>query len=341
MMRVAVHTLCEFAARSGDLDHRYTPSPSADEGIAGHARVRARRGAHYVVELPLAGECEGLALSGRADGYDTRKQCLEEIKTHRGDLSRLSAAQQALHWAQLRAYGALLCASEGLDAIELALVYYDVGRDRETRLTEQANAATLWELLATLCRVYRRWAEQEEAHRAARDAALAGLRFPFGDFSQGPARAGGDGLQDGLHRPASAAAGPDRPRQDRGHPLPGADGHAAPGGWTASSISPRATPGGNWRSTGWPAFVTGRRPRCRCGCWNSRRKNTPASIPISPATVNRVRWRRAFSTAWPRRATAPRTAPGFSIGTACARRRWPIRSAPTTWARRWRAGRMW
>lgn len=185
MMRVAVRTLCEFAARSGDLDHRYTPSPNADEGIAGHARVRARRGAHYATELPLAGECEGLALSGRADGYDTRKHCLEEIKTHRGDLSRLSAAQQAQHWAQLRAYGALLCASEGLDAIELALVYYDVGRDRETRLTEQANAATLWELLATLCRVYRRWAEQEEAHRAARDAALAGLRFPFGDFRRG------------------------------------------------------------------------------------------------------------------------------------------------------------
>ena len=32
--RVAVRELCEFAAKSGDLDHRFTPSPSAQQGIA-------------------------------------------------------------------------------------------------------------------------------------------------------------------------------------------------------------------------------------------------------------------------------------------------------------------
>lgn len=185
MMKVAVRSLCEFAARGGDIDHRYTPAPSAEEGIAGHARVRARRGPHYRAELPLAGSCEGLVLSGRADGYDPLRKRLEEIKTHRGDLARLSTAQQALHWAQLRAYGALLCESEGLETVELALVYYDVGRDKETCLTEQADAATLWQGLETLCRTYRRWAEQEQAHRAERDAALAALRFPFDGFRAG------------------------------------------------------------------------------------------------------------------------------------------------------------
>lgn len=33
---VAVRELCEFAAKTGDLDHRFTPSPTAREGIAGH-----------------------------------------------------------------------------------------------------------------------------------------------------------------------------------------------------------------------------------------------------------------------------------------------------------------
>ena len=40
---VAVRALCEFTAKQGDLDLRFTPSPSAQEGIAGHAVVAARR----------------------------------------------------------------------------------------------------------------------------------------------------------------------------------------------------------------------------------------------------------------------------------------------------------
>ena len=40
---VAVRTLCEFTARRGDLDLRFTPAPSALEGIAGHQAVTARR----------------------------------------------------------------------------------------------------------------------------------------------------------------------------------------------------------------------------------------------------------------------------------------------------------
>ena len=36
---VAVRALCEFTAKAGDLDLRFTPSPSAQEGIDGHALV--------------------------------------------------------------------------------------------------------------------------------------------------------------------------------------------------------------------------------------------------------------------------------------------------------------
>ena len=36
---VAVRALCEFTAKAGDLDLRFTPSATALEGIAGHAIV--------------------------------------------------------------------------------------------------------------------------------------------------------------------------------------------------------------------------------------------------------------------------------------------------------------
>ncbi|WP_199457684.1 MULTISPECIES: helicase C-terminal domain-containing protein [unclassified Marinobacter] len=181
-MKVAVRTLCEFAARHGDLDFRYTPAPTSEEGIAGHQAIQAKRGYGYKSEYSLTGNCMKLELSGRADGYNPHKNRLEEIKTHRGDVSRIRLHQRALHRAQLRAYGALLCRQENRKNVELALVYYDTGRDKETVLTETAKADELWQELETLCGRYQAWAEQEEHHREQRDALLAALTFPFPDF---------------------------------------------------------------------------------------------------------------------------------------------------------------
>lgn len=181
-LNVAVRTLCEFAARQGDLDLRYTPAPSSEEGIAGHGAVRARRGPRYQSEVALSGQCGKLMVSGRADGYDPIAGRLEEIKTHRGDLSRVREAQRNLHRAQLRAYGALLCRQEKRSEIDLSLIYYDVGKDKETPITETAFAEQLWQELENLCERYSDWAEQEAKHRQARDQALTDLAFPFPDF---------------------------------------------------------------------------------------------------------------------------------------------------------------
>ena len=61
---VAVRALCEFTAKEGDLDLRFTPAPTAAEGMAGHSTVVGRRGAGYVAELPLTGAYPGLLVSG-------------------------------------------------------------------------------------------------------------------------------------------------------------------------------------------------------------------------------------------------------------------------------------
>ena len=65
---VAVRALCEFTAKRGDLDLRFTPAPTAQEGMAGHALVAGRRGPQYQAELALSGQYEQLQVRGRADG---------------------------------------------------------------------------------------------------------------------------------------------------------------------------------------------------------------------------------------------------------------------------------
>ncbi|WP_426199515.1 ATP-dependent DNA helicase [Pseudomonas sp. DC3200b2] len=184
-LSVPVRALCEFTAREGDLDLRFTPSPSALEGIAGHVKVTERRPGHYQRELSLAGECRGLQVHGRADGYDPLDGCLEEIKTHRGDLTRQPANQRALHWAQAKVYGALLCASQGLGALKLALVYWHVDLEQETRFERSCTAAELQRFLERQCEAYLAWAARERAHGLERDAYLTALAFPYPSMRPG------------------------------------------------------------------------------------------------------------------------------------------------------------
>jgi Rad3-related DNA helicase len=182
---VAVRALCEFTAKQGDLDLRFTPSPTAQEGIAGHAVVTARRGGHYQTEVSLSGEYDLLLVRGRADGYDPDQNLIEEIKTYRGDLDNMPANHRHLHWAQVRVYGHLLCRKLDLDQVNLALVYFNIGTQAETVLRETQSAADLAALFAGQCQRFIAWAEQEVAHRAARDAALTRLQFPHPAFRPG------------------------------------------------------------------------------------------------------------------------------------------------------------
>ena len=203
-LSVAVRTLCEFTARSGDLDLRFTPAPSALEGIEGHAVVQKRRekAGGYEAELALSGRFEELQVRGRADGFDAAKQQLEEIKTYRGRLDGVRPHHRALHWAQARVYGHLLCQERGLERIKLALVYFQIGSAEETVLVEECSATELQAFFKLQCARYLDWARSEAAHRRARDAAMAQLRFPMPAF-----RAGQRELAVAVYRTAHASAG--------------------------------------------------------------------------------------------------------------------------------------
>lgn len=185
---VSVRSLCEFTAKAGDLDRRYTPTATAVEGLNGQAAVAARRGAGYETEIALQGRHGPLRVRGRADGWDAAGGCLEEVKTLRGHPDVLPANRRELHRAQLETYGALLGRARGLDGIWLALVYFDVTTQTETVWREHRRVDALQEAFESRCRRLLGWAELEAGHRARRDRGLAALAFPPGEFRPGQRR---------------------------------------------------------------------------------------------------------------------------------------------------------
>ena len=182
---VSVRELCAFTAKTGDLDLRFTPAPTAVEGMRGHAKVQARRGPGYESERLLSETFEILLIRGRADGYWPDRQELEEIKTHRGSVERIPQNHRALHWAQLKLYGAMLCAEQNLSEVRLSLVYFDVIKEKETRLSEVHSAISLRLCFEDHARRFLDWALQQSAHRLQRNAALKTLVFPFADLHAG------------------------------------------------------------------------------------------------------------------------------------------------------------
>ncbi|MDN6887125.1 ATP-dependent DNA helicase, partial [Variovorax sp. CAN2819] len=195
---ISVKALCAFGAKAGDLDLRFVPAPSALEGMAGHALVQHRRGGEYECEIALEANCGGVHVCGRADGYEFDRGRVEEIKTFRGDFDAIRGNHRALHWAQARTYGWMLCERDGHDEMVVALVYLDLATGEETVLEEHRTREALREHFELLCSRYAAWAASEAAHRAALSDVLAALAFPYGSF-----RAGQRELAEAVYRAGS------------------------------------------------------------------------------------------------------------------------------------------
>lgn len=182
---ISVRTLCELTAKTGSLDQRFTPAPTAIEGMLGHVAVAYRREHYYQTEITLTGEYQNIFVRGRADGFDPELNQLEEVKTYKGHLDRMPENHRLLHWAQAKVYAHLMCLEKELPSINVALVYYNVTSKEETLLVEEYSAANLQAFFESLCRKLLVWAEQELAHRASRDSELSRLNFPYPEFRTG------------------------------------------------------------------------------------------------------------------------------------------------------------
>lgn len=182
---INVRGLVEFTAKQGDLDFRFTPSPTGQEGIEGHKQVTSRRHANYQREVRLEGRYNELLIKGRADGYDPDLIQLEEIKTYRGDIQAIPDNHRQLHWAQAKIYAYLLCQKLTLPVIKVALIYYDVDKQTETPIVESYDAVSLKTFFEQLCEQFLGWAKQEIAHQEQRNFALCGMQFPYPSFRGG------------------------------------------------------------------------------------------------------------------------------------------------------------
>ncbi len=189
-MQLSVRDLAAFCHRSGDIDYRFTPSPTAAEGIAGHQRLQGARGEAYQAEYHLKGEFDlgdlSVRVSGRADGFVADGPLIEEIKTCRVQRQSIPQAVESLHWAQLMLYGGLLChAQPELDSVELVLTYYNVDSGEEWPRSEVLTRDELLAFLGDSLERMRGWLERLRSWRDQRNESLAALDFPYGDYRQG------------------------------------------------------------------------------------------------------------------------------------------------------------
>ncbi len=177
--------MCDLTAREGDLDQRFTPSPTALEGMMGHHSVTSNRASNYQTEIPLTGEYQNIFVRGRADGFDQSLMQLEEIKTYKGHFDRIPENHRFLHLAQAKVYGWLLCHEKKFSGLNVALVYYHVSSKTEEILSEHYEAKVLEEYFAGLAQKLQTWADREVAHRKQRDFHLNSLEFPHPSFRKG------------------------------------------------------------------------------------------------------------------------------------------------------------
>lgn len=188
--RLPVRELAAFCHRSGDIDYRFTPSPTAAQGVEGHQLLQRRRGEGYQAEYPLEAVFQweefAIRLGGRADGYAADETLLEEIKTCRVERDSIPAAVETVHWAQLMLYGGLLCETDSdIEAVSLRLTYYNVDSGEEWPRTERLQRAELLAFLADSIERMGGWLARQHAWLERRDAGVAQLPFPYGVFRDG------------------------------------------------------------------------------------------------------------------------------------------------------------
>jgi DNA excision repair protein ERCC-2 len=186
---VAVADLARFCHRSGDIDHRFTPSATGPEGIAGHRRLYARRPDSYRREYPVAyvHDLPGLRLTlrGRADGFDPQARLVEEIKTCRTAPDTVPPAVAALHLAQGLLYAALIAREENLPRLRVRVTWLNIDSDEEFHREQEYTDAELAAFLRDSLERFGAWLQRLARLRRERDDSLAGLDFPYGAFRPG------------------------------------------------------------------------------------------------------------------------------------------------------------
>ncbi|WP_317931219.1 ATP-dependent DNA helicase [Halioxenophilus sp. WMMB6] len=187
---VSVGELVAFAAASGDLRPATVAGPTAQQGMAGHKRLRQLRPPPWQAERTLRGQLliEGitLELAGRADFVrqdESGQWRVEELKTCLGDPHRQPPG--TLHWAQAKVYGYLLgqeLALADTSAITIQVTRMDLLTGALACQSEVLSLADLGRYTELLVASYCRWLQRVAERHLAVVVSSQALDFPFANY---------------------------------------------------------------------------------------------------------------------------------------------------------------
>ena len=194
-LTLPIRRLVEFLLRTGSIDSRFTGFDRALEGARLHRKLQraaVKEYPDYQAEAALKQDytCAGIAytLEGRADGIFTDKDgtpTIDEIKTTTLPPELITGEQSPEHWAQAQIYAAIYARQQGLPAMRVRLVYYQVDEDLEFTFNHDYSADALDAIVTDLLTQYAPWAKRSAEWQRMSRASRQALPFPFASYRPG------------------------------------------------------------------------------------------------------------------------------------------------------------
>ena len=194
-LTLPIRRLVEFLLRTGSIDSRFTGFDRALEGARLHRKLQraaVKEYPDYQAEAALKQDytCAGIAytLEGRADGIFTDKDgtpTIDEIKTTTLPPEFITGEQSPEHWAQAQIYAAIYARQQGLPAMRVRLVYYQVDEDLEFTFNHDYSADALDAIVTDLLTQYAPWAKRSAEWQQMSRASRQALPFPFASYRPG------------------------------------------------------------------------------------------------------------------------------------------------------------
>ena len=194
-LTLPIRRLVEFLLRTGSIDSRFTGFDRALEGARLHRKLQraaVKEYPDYQAEAALKQDytCVGIAytLEGRADGIFTDKDgtpTIDEIKTTTLPPEFITGEQSPEHWAQAQIYAAIYARQQGLPAMRVRLVYYQVDEDLEFTFHHDYSADALDAIVTDLLTQYAPWAKRSAEWQRMSRASWQALPFPFASYRPG------------------------------------------------------------------------------------------------------------------------------------------------------------
>ena len=185
-LKIGVRELVEFCCRDGDLGYDSAPSIKALDGLQTHQKIqrhyRADAESEVKVRLLTRVDERDIELGGRVDLLftDESPPRIEEIKTVYAHVA--VDPEDALHWSQLKCYGACYALEHQLDAVNLSLNLVTLYQRHEQRHSKIFSRSELEIFVEQTLERYLQWYRLVETQQENTRKQAQQLAFPFARF---------------------------------------------------------------------------------------------------------------------------------------------------------------